>query len=134
MMMRKWLFVAALGLTALVVFNFALDAYLHRPGRFCYRNYERIRVGMTLPEVEALLGGPGREIAREDLPQSRDFGPPVPHKWSKPVLIGERFFGWLAPEQFKGGGIIVGLKNGRVIDKWYWENRPSVQWAHASDC
>src|SRR5690242_18170374 len=102
MMMRKWLLAPVLALVVLAAFVFALDAYLHRPGRFCYRNYERIRVGMTLPEVEALLGAPGREVAREELPQSRDFGPPLPRKWSKP-LIGDRFFGWLAPEQYKGG-------------------------------
>ena len=51
--MKKWLLVTVFGLMAPVVFVVALDAYLHRPGRFCGRNYERIRVGMPLAEVEA---------------------------------------------------------------------------------
>jgi hypothetical protein len=132
--MRKWLLAAAFGLVALAVLVFALDAYLNRPGRFCHRNYERIQVGMALAEVEALLGGPGREIAQVDLPQSRDFSPPLPQEWSKPVLIGDQFFRWLTPEKYNGGEIIVGVKDGRVSDKWYWEYRLSVHWAHVSDC
>jgi hypothetical protein len=31
-------------------------------GRVSRANYNRIRIGMTQPEVEAILGGPGREI------------------------------------------------------------------------
>ena len=132
--MKKWLLVTAFGLMSPVVFVVALDAYLHRPGRFCCRNYERIRVGMPLAEVEALLGAPGQEIAPEDFPLSPDFSQPVPWKQPKPVVNGDRFFRWVAPENYNGGAIIVGIKNGTVCDKWYWEERLSVHWAYATNC
>jgi hypothetical protein len=55
------LITAVLGLLVFAIFaGYALNAYLNRPGRFCYRNYQRIQVGMALNAVESLLVGPRR--------------------------------------------------------------------------
>jgi hypothetical protein len=107
--MRKGMLIAVIGLLVLVALGFALDAYVNRPGRLCYRNYERIWIGMTLTQVEGLLGGPGEEIRREALPKS-DHTEPV---------TGDKFFRWQESAIGKKG--IVGLKDDKVCDKWYWE-------------
>lgn len=117
--MRKWMQIAVFGLLVLVGLGFALDAYVNRPGRLCYRNYERIQVGMSLVEVEALLGGTGEEIRRETLPGSPDYNEPVLSKRVKPVVTGDKFFRWY--ESPIGKKVIVGLKDDKVCDKWYWE-------------
>jgi hypothetical protein len=61
----------ALVALALAVTDWALSL---RPG-VTEANVRRIRVGMTLAEVEGILGGPGRP-----LPPSRPFC--APYKWS----------------------------------------------------
>jgi hypothetical protein len=119
---------------SLAAFVGALDAYLHRPGRFCRQNYERIRVGMPLAEVEALLGCPGQEIAPEYFPLSPGLGQPLSPERPVPVVSGDQFYRFEAPEGFNGGEVIVGLEGGRVCDKWYWEESLSFHWAHDSHC
>jgi hypothetical protein len=111
--MRKKYLWWAVAAVALVLVGFGLRAILYcQPGTFAYCNYQRVQVGMTQTEVEALLG-PGTEIrtARHH---------PVENV---PVVEGERFFEW-PPERPPISGdpyIIVTFREGRVCEKHYWE-------------
>jgi hypothetical protein len=81
--------------------------------------YERIQTGMTLDEVERVLGHPGREVRESELERTVDWNLPVGHpRRVKPVISGEHYFRWE-----KGSGyIIVSLRGGVVAEKWYWES------------
>jgi hypothetical protein len=75
---------------ALVMIAVAVGFLLYgdrRAGRYSTHNYDRIKDGATLAEVEALLGGPGTDLS-EELPQGA-LGAPVdrPHRfieWKEP--------------------------------------------------
>src|SRR4029453_13568763 len=58
-----------------------------RQGRYSTYNYNKIRAGAPLSEVEALLGGPGEDLSRE-LP---------PGTLNTPAQIPHRFFEWKEP-------------------------------------
>ena len=64
----------------------------------------RIHVGMTLEEVEHLLG-PAEEEAFP--PEEKDRGP---------VVEGDRYYCW----DGRGGEFHIGIRNGRVSGKWFW--------------
>lgn len=64
----------------------------------------RIKVGMTLHEVESILG-PGTECSQP--PQTADG----------PVIRGEKFYYW---KHGNGSDIWIGLREGKVYDKWFW--------------
>src|SRR5947207_3264261 len=59
-------------------------------GRISRCNYARIKNGMTLSQVEGILG-PGREIDRESVPQMVNYSETDPSKRSKPVVNGDVF-------------------------------------------
>jgi hypothetical protein len=84
-----------------------------------------------VPEVEAILG-PGIQLSLKEVPtavvprpgvkvrKDRPGGP-----WAtqidyptedKPAVQGERFLRW----ESDGDEVILGFKDGRVIDKYYW--------------
>ena len=65
----------------------------------------RVQIGMTLAEVEAILG-PGTQVHS------------VPSYPSGPVVRGEVFYRWTATAVY-GEEAIVGFKDGVVVDKWY---------------
>lgn len=65
----------------------------------------RVRVGMTIAEVEAVLG-PGTLVDS------------VPWSGSQPVVRGDVFYRWTATAVY-GEEAIVGFKDGAVVDKWY---------------
>jgi hypothetical protein len=134
--MRKWWIWSAAGL---VLVGLGLFALLYcPPGRFSYCNYQRVQLGMTLPDVEALLG-PGTEIGRDRLPVVVRPAPGVvvppdppggPYRTVRdypvvevPVVDGDRFFRWEAdaPWLQSGAYIIVAFRDGKVCDKTYWE-------------
>ena len=76
------------GLVISVVCFVALCAYLGRPEPpgpgVTWANVERIRVGMTQPEVEAIVGRPPQTYWRGPMPLS-DNSPPAYHRallWS----------------------------------------------------
>jgi hypothetical protein len=95
-------------------------------------DYDKIAVGMTLSEVETLIG-PGTEIDRSSLPKTHRLkagvhpnrvGPQVTvvdHDLFEivPVVDGDVFHRWT--ENGGGSYVILGFRNGRVCDKWYWE-------------
>jgi hypothetical protein len=94
---------AGLLLYAPDVWHFLTDTPLERA-------YRRIADGMTLPEVEAIMGKPGRELKQEELPRS----------WPDiPVVRGDHFYEWTGP--VNGQEVHVELRDGRVCDKSYWE-------------
>jgi hypothetical protein len=107
----------AVGVPATVAV-FTLVAWWNRTGCFSYRNYERIETGMLLEEVDGLLGRPGEEIPPEWVstvpPWAKISGSPA--GWLG-VVWGDRFFLW------KSGHceVFVGVTDGRVTSKWYWE-------------
>src|SRR5262249_15487146 len=65
----------------------------------------RVQVGMTLAEVEAILG-----------PGKLDKGLQFLHGGH--VVRGDVFYRWTATELY-GEEFIVGFKDGVVVDKWY---------------
>jgi hypothetical protein len=109
-------------LAALTVFAAAVMvavAWFTRVGTVSYANYERIQPGMSLAEVDRLVGAPGTEIPETELPGVVDWSVPVDHpKRVKAVVSGERYFRW---EDGSGPEIIISLRGGVVAEKWYWE-------------
>jgi hypothetical protein len=65
---------------------------------------------MALDDVEAILGSPGREVDGDGVPTTSD---------GKPVVSGDRFFRW--ERNHNHTKVIVGMRDDRVCDKWYWE-------------
>lgn len=97
-----------------------LVAWLNRPGTVAWVNYERIRPGMSVEQVELLLGRPGAEIGERELPGVVDHEVPLDHpKRVKPVISGERYLKWNERENDRT--VIVSLKDGVVAEKWFWE-------------
>ena len=98
-----------------------LAAWFTRPGVVSWANYERIRPGMTVEEVERLMGSQGYEVSVENgLPQVVDHDVPFDHpKRLKPVVSGERCLSWGDAGTYRQ--VIVSLRDGVVAEKWYWE-------------
>jgi hypothetical protein len=114
--MRK-VCLATLALFAVAVLVAVL--WFTRTGTFSQANYERIRPGMSLAEVERLLGGPGTETLEGHLPGVVDWSVPVDHpKRVKAVVSGEQYLRW---EDGHGSEVIISLRGGVVAEKWYWE-------------
>src|SRR5262249_9118926 len=81
-----------------------------------FNTYQRINLGMSLKEVQALLG-PGSEIPASEVPQSPDFSELDPDKRSKPVVNGDKYYIWIV----KGKKVVIGTTDDKVCGKWYWE-------------
>ncbi|HLW68372.1 MAG TPA: hypothetical protein VKS79_23850 [Gemmataceae bacterium] len=79
------------------------------PKEVCECNYKKLKIGMTLDQVELVLGEPGVEMPVNE----------VPRYPSGPVVQGDSFYEWKG--SINGIKVIVGIKDGRVCDKWYWE-------------
>jgi hypothetical protein len=110
---RSVLVILILFVLALVV-PFTLIALFDQPGRFSRNNYLRIHDGMTLAQVEALLGAPGEELRRATLFAS-------PDRRERP-LAGDQVFRWHTPGNPNGSCVLVGLKDGKVCDKRFYPN------------
>ena len=92
---------------AIVVIISVIMGWLCRPGVFSYFNYCIIFPGMTLTQVEALLGKPGREIPPHEVPGTS----------AKAFVSGDRVFRWEDGNRV----IFISLKNGVVYEKYYRE-------------
>ncbi len=93
-------------------------AFHHRPAAVLSRNSEKIRTGMRLGEVHALLGNAGKTIDKSELPEIEDWDVPVDSpRRSKPVVSGESFYKW---EADGGAYVIVSLKHGVVHEKFFY--------------
>jgi hypothetical protein len=70
-------------------------------------NFRRVQAGMTLGEVEAILG-PGQQVDSVH----------VPRHPTGPVVLGDVFYRWTATELY-GEEVIVGFKAG-------WSSRSGI--------
>jgi hypothetical protein len=77
--------------------------------------YNRIKVGMSLREVQTLLG-PGEPVQRAHVPQVPPYVKPEVNGECAPVVDGDVFYAWYASAT--GDGVIyIGFCNGHVCDK-----------------
>jgi len=67
----------------------------------------RVRTGMTLGEVEAILG-PGEPIKSSQVPL--DY-------YNGPVVRGDTFYAWHPKD---GTEAVIGFKDRKVYEKWFW--------------
>ncbi len=102
-------------------------------------NYQKIRVGMSVEEVEAILG-PRTEVKQEDLPsnvvamnpqdavdsleRARKSGatPPTARDYPtqhKPVVEGDYILQWKNSETWER--ILVAFKDGKVCEKHHFD-------------
>jgi hypothetical protein len=83
-----------------------------RSGKITRCNYDKVKIGMTVKEAEAFLG-PGDEVEMESIPGTRDGA----------VVSGERAFRWAkgVPGPMSSRAVWVGVRNGKICSKWYWE-------------
>jgi len=73
-------------------------------GKFTAINFQRIEVGMTIAEVETLLGSAGAEVS----------WPPMLNQ--KSVISGQRYFRWDSGIN----AIYVSVRNDVVAEKYYF--------------
>jgi hypothetical protein len=71
-------------------------------------NYGKVKIGMRVSEVEAILG-PGEEVELKYVPTVPPWGP---------VISGEKFFSW--EDHMKSRSIWVGVRSGKVCSKRYF--------------
>ena len=135
--MRKnlhWIALGALGGAVLVV----LYSFLFPPDSTHYSNYQRIQEGMTLEEVQTILG-PGTEIDLNEVPgivvaenpaeelaflqkARREGTTPTSRSYPtrvKPVVEGDRVFRWI--DEKTQERILVAFRNGKVCEKRFWD-------------
>jgi hypothetical protein len=79
--------------------------------------YHRIRSGMTLAEVEAIMG-PGQRISREYVPRVPPYVKPQQGGDFATVVDGDEFYEWNYLRT-NGPAIYVGFRDGKVSDK-HW--------------
>jgi hypothetical protein len=109
--MKRFLVVLGVSVPLAVLLSCCLYFELHCPKKeVSHCNYEKLNIGMTVGEVEAILGAEGKEIAASALPRYS----------SGPVVQGETFFQWEG--SINRIRVIVGVKDERICDKWYWED------------
>jgi hypothetical protein len=77
--MSRWVYLLGLGLTLLALAFVLTEALLWEPG-ITEANVRRIREGMTLAEVETILGNPGRCCVRRNC-SCGDVALGERHKW-----------------------------------------------------
>ncbi len=82
-------------------------AWSWRAGVPSHHDFDRVREGMSLQEVEELLG-PGNEARGPGWRWSPTGG--------EPIVGGNRFFRWCPRDGF----ITIGMKDGRVVNKDYF--------------
>jgi hypothetical protein len=89
-----------------------------KPDAFRAR-YDRLQLGMTVPEVEAILG-PGEEVPEDRMPGVPPHVRPMRDGRFAPLVEGERFFRWQEQhEGFPPRTIWVGVRGGKVCDKMF---------------
>jgi hypothetical protein len=125
-LMRKWWPVAAvlavpivLALTFVAWLAVALWEYEHRPGAVLAHNFDRIKPGMRLEQVNSLLGLNAREIMASEIPIINDSTEPDgSSRRMRRAVSGDSYFKW---ETKDGAQIIVGLRGGVVSERYHYE-------------
>jgi hypothetical protein len=116
--------IAFLGVGLLVLAVSLSVPWFDPTGKFSRGNYLRIQAGMSLEEVESLLGGPGKEITEAEVTQVVDWDVPVDSpRRLKPVISGERLYKWREHPEIPFGGsyILISVVGGKVKEKFFWE-------------
>ena len=70
------------------------------------RKSDRLETGMTLEEVEVIMGE-GKRLPANEIPQ-------IGHH---PVVNGDEFYTW----SDRRGTVYLAFEHGRLASKWYWE-------------
>jgi hypothetical protein len=84
-----------------------------------YLKYESVKTGMTLSEVQMILG-PGSEISEDFVTREHDYSKPRNANGLirvRRVVNGDRFYFW----ENSNRRIEIGFEGGRVREKYYWE-------------
>jgi hypothetical protein len=115
----RTLFIVTAALAVLLSAWKTLDLWVdYVEGPISSRGFSRIKIGMSLDEVEAILG-PGEQISLEHVTQIPG-SPYAKRKGNLDLVVeGDEFFRWHNSKC--GMEIQLGLRDGRVCDKWYWE-------------
>jgi SmpA / OmlA family len=105
-MTRRRLLLLALPV-ALVLLGVSGWALWPRPSAITRENFKKIEPGMTLAEVEAILGGPAR---------SETWGAEAgwTYSWHSRLFVGDgldELYDWIGPEY----AVQVGFHDGRVV-------------------
>ncbi len=87
--------------------------WYYRPGVVSFPNYERIEPGMTVAEVDKLLGRRGTEMHQSNMPQIN----PSASGGVGPAVVGDQYFRWADGSTY----VIVSLRHGVVAEKYFWE-------------
>ncbi len=86
-------------------------------GKVTRCNYDKVKAGMTVREAEIFLG-PSQESSEKWVPSERS-----PDGIAR-VVSGDRYFKW-EDKRIENGtpdrSVWVGVRNGKIINKWYWE-------------
>lgn len=87
-------------------------------GPISERGFKKIEIGMDLDMVEAILG-PGEQIPAGSVTQAPG-SPDARRRGNLDLVVdGDQFFRW---ENAKyGRRIELGIRDGKVCDKFYWE-------------
>jgi hypothetical protein len=111
--MRKIIIASLLALTG----GFVVLSSWCPTGRVSFCNFKRIQHGMTLSDVQRILGA-GKQIRPSEVPST----PTYEHgkKW-KPVVSGETFYFWGKRDVRERHFIIIGFREGKVLDTYYFE-------------
>jgi hypothetical protein len=105
-----------LGFLAFAVVVLVLYRTFCPPGQVCRCNYRRVQVGMTVADVESLLG-PGQEIPEEEVPGVPAYVKPMRKGRSAPIIEGDLFYRW--DDGYTE--VYVGFKGHRVHEKVWLE-------------
>jgi hypothetical protein len=113
--MMKWL---AGGFAVLVALAMVSAGWLWfgTSGTFSRLNYERIQPGMSLAQIEQLLGEPGESLEEQYVTHVVDRSDE--QRREKPVIHGEKYYRW----RKKALCIIVSFENEVVAEKYFNEN------------
>jgi hypothetical protein len=104
-----------------------------------YRNYKQVQIGMSVDEVQAILGpgtavnqsevpgivvavNPGDEVASEERARRSGRPPPTIRDYPtriKPVVEGDYILQWVNSRT--GERILVAFRDGKVCEKDYWD-------------
>ena len=113
-----WIVVVIIGLLIYLTTSLVM-CIMMSVGRPNYLNYFRIHEGMDIRDVESILG-PGRELTKNEIPNTPDFSEPVPENRSKPVVRGDKILFW----EGSNIEIYIGFNNNKVSTKWLWQSSP----------
>jgi hypothetical protein len=111
--MRRWEWLAILAIIGMLLVMVGRPLWgLYEADRLVRdwrAKYERIQVGMSLAEVEELVGSAGKKAPLDEVPQCELPG--APPGWHH-VVWGDEYYHW-----WRKMPLWIGLQDGRVVSK-----------------